>query len=284
MQPQVSHIPTLEGDEIAVYTWPEPQIAPRGLVIMTHCFAEYHLRHSKIARLVRDLGYIVVGYDLYGHNQSTGRSGDLPRLDRNTTDMCTVIDHCHTQYAQLIEQGLPTIVYGVGTSALDAALISANHLRPIAGLVLVVPTFRLMPSKAQQLLLQYVPSALIHRFRFPTLLKGHELSRHPEAADAFDNDPLLVRQMSPRYYFAIERLSASVMQLASQWSTPTLVVCAENDSICDPKATIEFCEHAPQASITTCNLPGAYHHVHDDPDSGVFLQDLKSWLVKTTTE
>lgn len=275
MQPRIVNISTLEGDTIAVYQWPAPEQRVKGVIIISHCFGEYHLRHLVVALWWMRKGYQVFGYDSYGHNKSSGKPGDLPRTDRNTTDMCTVIDHCQTVCEKL---HAPLYLYAVGTSALAAGKIGFNQLRRVDALILVVPAFQLILTRTQSLLAKYAPKILIRHMRFDADMRGDKLAKLPHTAAAFDSDPLVVRRMSALYYMSIEKESAYIRSRAAEWSVPTFVASAGEDKICSSEAIRIFCDIAPRHSVTHCHVPSAYHHLHDDPAREAFFHQLTKWL------
>lgn len=276
MQPRIVNISTLEGDTLAVYQWPEP---PRikGVVVMSHCFGEYHLRHLVVAHWWFRKGYQVFGFDSYGHNQSSGRSGDLPHLDRNTTDMCTVIDYCK-EVSRL--HHVPWCLYAVGTSALSAGKIGYNQLRQIDHLILITPALRLTLNPTQTFFAKFAPKMLIKHMRFDADMRGFKLARLGHVASAFDTDPLIVQKISTLYYQSIVQDSAYMRAKAQDWNISTFVVSAGKDTICAHDAIQTFCDAAPPRMITHCHLPDAFHHTQDDPDRDILFNQLSKWLSK----
>lgn len=276
MQPRTANVNTLEGDTLAVYQWPTPPRA-KGAVIMSHCFGEYHLRHMVVAHWWFRKGYQVFGFDSYGHNQSTGRSGDLPRLERNITDMCTVIDYCK-EVSRL--HHVPWYLYAVGTSALSAGKIGYNQLRQIDNLILIAPTLKLTLNPTQSFLAKFVPKILIKHSRFDVGLRGSKLARLKHVASAFDTDPLVVQKISALYYQSIVLDGTYMRSKAQDWNIPTFVVSAGKDTICSYDAIQAFCEVAPPQMLTHCHLPDAFHHIQDDPDREILFNQLGKWLSK----
>lgn len=275
MQPRIVDISTQEGDTVAVYQWPAPEQRTKGVVIISHCFSEYHLRHLVVALWWFRKGYQVFGYDSYGHNRSSGRQGDLPSKDRNITDMCAVIDYCNTACERL---RVPLYIYAVGTGALSAGKIGFNQLRRLDALILVAPAFQLILNRTQSLLAKYITHLPMKHLRFDADMRGEKLAKLPHTAAAFDSDPLIVRKMSVRYYLSIEQESAYLRSKAAEWSLPTFIVSAGEDRICSSEAIKIFCDIAPLHSVTHCHIPSAYHHLHDDPARETFFHQLTRWL------
>ena len=70
---------------LAMHDWPLPAGWPiRGQVLMVHGLGEHIGHYTELADLLNQWGFAVRGYDQYGHGESSGLRGDLPRDDHLT--------------------------------------------------------------------------------------------------------------------------------------------------------------------------------------------------------
>src|SRR5665647_1062488 len=81
-----------DGDNLAVQDWPAPEgLAPRGVVLLVHGLGEHAGRYDHLAQRLNSWGFAVRGYDQYGHGESDGVRGALPREARLIDDLTDVI-------------------------------------------------------------------------------------------------------------------------------------------------------------------------------------------------
>src|SRR4030095_5816637 len=72
-----------DGNNLAMQDWPLLEgVAPRGVVVLVHGLGEHAGRYDHVARRLNSWGFAVRGYDQYGHGESDGVRGALPRDGR----------------------------------------------------------------------------------------------------------------------------------------------------------------------------------------------------------
>ena len=131
----------------------DPAGDPRGVVLVSHGYAEHLGRHAEVTRALRDAGYTVHLLDCRGHGQSGGKRAHVDRFDEYLSDLELFL-------ARVKEQAGDKPVFLLGHS--HGALIAARYLldkpEAVRGAVLSSPYFRLK--------LQVSPLKIAARRRF----------------------------------------------------------------------------------------------------------------------
>ena len=60
--------------------------APKGVVLVTHGYAEHCGRYHELAGVLVNAGWAVQTYDVRGHGKSPGRRGFIDRFDTYLSD------------------------------------------------------------------------------------------------------------------------------------------------------------------------------------------------------
>src|SRR5688572_21080902 len=71
--------------------WFAPKGKPRGLVVVTHGYAEHAGRYREVANVLARTGAAVVTYDCRGHGKSSGRRGHADHFDQFLDDLDSAI-------------------------------------------------------------------------------------------------------------------------------------------------------------------------------------------------
>ena len=64
-----------------------PAGTPKGVVLVTHGYAEHAGRYRELAHVIVNEGWAVLAYDVRGHGQSPGARGYIDRFDAYLEDL-----------------------------------------------------------------------------------------------------------------------------------------------------------------------------------------------------
>ena len=262
-----------DGDNIALQEWPLHGVTPRGAVVVVHGLGEHAGRYDHVARRLNRWGFMVRGYDQYGHGESDGKRGALPVSARLLDDLTDVIESTRARTAP----GLPLIVLGHSLGGLIAAWHVALGGVPIDGLVLSSPALAIGLSAFQQLLLATLP-----RFA-PNLTVGNGLdpdflSHNPMVVARYRADPSVHDRISGRLARFMADGGPQVIGRAAQWTVPTLLMYAGADHIIDPRGSRAFAAAAPAQVVTAHCFEGLFHEIFNELDSEPVFELLRQWL------
>jgi len=263
-----------DGDNLAVQDWPLPEgLTPRGMVLLVHGLGEHAGRYHHVAEHLNGRGFAVRGYDQYGHGESDGVRGALPREARLVEDLIDVINSTRKRMAG----GEPLILLGHSLGGLVAALLVALDPVPVEGLVLSSPAFAVRLNALQKLLLGTLPQFAPH-FTVGNGLDPKYLSHDPAVVAAYRADRRVHDRLSARLGAFIAETGPKLVGHAPQWKVPTLLMYAGDDRLIDPAGSRAFAANAPKDVVSAHCFPHMFHEIFNEPDKQAAFDTLTQWL------
>lgn len=263
-----------EGDNLAMQDWPVPAgVGGRGTVLLVHGLGEHAGRYEPLARRLNSWGYAVRGYDQYGHGESDGVRGALPREARLIDDLADVIGSTRKR----MQNGAPLILLGHSMGGLIAALTVALDRAAVDGLVLSSPALAARLNPFQKVLLATLPHVAPH-FTVGNGLKPDFMSHDPAVVAAYRADPRVHDRVSARLAAFIAGMGPKVVVRAGIWKVPTLLIYAGQDKLVDPAGSRAFAAGAPKQVVTSRCFDTLYHEIFNEPGNDAVFQTLKQWL------
>jgi alpha-beta hydrolase superfamily lysophospholipase len=263
-----------DGENIAMQDWPLPEgLALRGMVVVVHGLGEHAGRHDALAKRLNSWGFAVRGYDQYGHGESGGGRGTLPKSTRLLEDLGDIIDSTRLR----MPAGAPLILLGHSLGGLVAGRFVPQAVRRVEGLVMSSPALDPGLSPVQKLLLATLPHVV------PNLAVGNGLdpaflSHDPDVVEAYRRDPLVHDRVSGRMGKFIADAATATVASAPKWTVPTLLLYAGDDRIVDPAGSRAFAAAAPPAVVNTVAFEGLYHELFNEIDPEPVYLALRRWL------
>lgn len=263
-----------DGENLIVQEWPLPHaLAQRGTVILVHGLGEHAGRYDALACRLNDWGFVVRGYDQYGHGESGGVRGGLPRDERLLDDLADIVDSTRHR----MDPGTPLLLLGHSLGGLVAARFVALRMRPVDGLILSSPALNPGLSGFQKLLLAILPR-LVPNLRVGNGLQPQYLSHSLEVVSAYLADPLVHDRISARLARFIASAGAAVLAAAPHWTLPTLLLYAGDDRLVDPQGSRDFAAAAPQVVVRSQCFDTLYHEIFNERDTRPVYAALHAWI------
>jgi alpha-beta hydrolase superfamily lysophospholipase len=263
-----------DGDNLAVQDWPLPEgIALRGVVLLVHGLGEHAGRYDHVARLLNRWGFAVRGYDQYGHGESGGVRGALPKSSRLVDDLADLVESTRIR----MDDGVPLILLGHSLGGLVASCFVAQTRLAVDGLVLSSPALDPGLNAFQRLLLAIIPRVS------PNLTVGNGLdadfiSHDPGVVAAYRADPRVHDRISGRLARFIADAGPWVISRAAQWKVPTLLLYAGADHLVNPRGARAFAAAAPADVVTTRCFDELFHELFNELDAQPVFDELRQWL------
>lgn len=256
-----------DGARLAVYDW--KAISPRGTVIVVHGLGEHALRYTHVAAWFVAHGYAVRAYDQFGHGHSDGARGGLDRR----LQLC---DHL-AQLAAGTETHGRLLVFGHSMGGLVTASAVARDLLSPDLLLLSAPALAIDTLPWQRFALAVLPR-LLPNLRLGNGLDAQYLSHDPAVVERYRKDPLVHDRISARLAAFIASEGDFVVQAASFWSIPTLLLYAGGDRLVAPRGSRAFSEVAPEDTVRTHCFADFHHEIFNEPDNALVFDALAAWL------
>ncbi len=207
-----------------------PAGTPRGVVVITHGYAEHCGRYREVAHVIVRAGFAALSYDVRGHGQSPGPRGFIERFETYLDDLAAMVaagralaggpvvllGHSHG--------GLITLraLAGEAPPAVTTAIVSSPYL----GLRLVVPGYKK--------LLAMIASRVAPRFAQPASLRPEDLTTDVEKQAERRADTRCFDTATARWFTESSAAQAFVAERASRIAVPTTWLVGADDPIADP--------------------------------------------------
>jgi len=267
--------------------WSKPGMeSARGTVLIVHGLGEHIGRYEALAAKLNSWGWHVVGHDQRGHGASGGPRGDIGAQDSLLKDLAAVIDELRGD-AQL--SAGPLVLLGHSMGGLVAARFVAGGLsvsnggvmptwfRTVDALVLSSPALDPGLSAFQRALLA-ATLPLVPHLAVGNGLKPAWISRDANVVAAYKNDPLVHDRITPTLARMIAATGAEVVEHASEWMVPTLLMWAGSDRCVDPRGSQAFADEAPEAVVQCQMFERLYHEIFNEPEREQVYARLQAWL------
>jgi alpha-beta hydrolase superfamily lysophospholipase len=246
---------------------------PKAALQLVHGIGEHSGRYDHVGRFYAERGYDVACFDNRGFGSSGGRRGHIDSFS-------TFLDDIEPRLAERRELGVPVILYGHSLGG----LIVLNYLlddRPKPDLaVLSAPALN-----AEVVLWKRLAAPILGRLA-PTMFfaedsDGTGLSRDPEVASAYVNDPLVILGGTASIGHQVFEAMKSARARLSTLSVPTYVFHGDADPIVPHSASEPL---ADLDVVTYKTWPGLRHECHNEPEQNEVMADTIAWLDQRLAE
>ena len=252
-----------------------PDGTPRGVVVVSHGYAEHCGRYREWAEHLASRGLAAVGLDHRGHGTSEGPRGHCRDFEEYVADVRTLVGMAEEWWP-----GTPRLLFGHSMGGLIAFLYLLRHGDTVRAGALSSPAFALPPQGPRwQLALVGLLARIVPRFGFTTALEPDALARDPEVGRAYVADPLVHRRATAAFARAFTRAQAYALAEAPRVVTPVLILQAEADRLVSPSGATAIgarlrCTHEVEL------LPGYYHELLNEPveERARVLELLDRWF------
>jgi alpha-beta hydrolase superfamily lysophospholipase len=256
----MSFFQSRDGTQIHERVWPADGNA-RAVVVIAHGYGEHIARYDQTAKDLARGGFSVRGIDFRGHGQSGGVRGHIVRFS-------DYIDDLEAEVTRARGENLPLFVLGHSNGALIASHFVVRFPELLTGLVLTSPFFKLaLPVAGAKLWAAKIASRLLPKLPIPSGLKGADVSRDPDVARVYDNDPLNNKNATARWATETLAAQAAIVEQAEKIQLPVLLVAGAADKIAAANQSQVVFDRLGSTDKTLRMLAGQYHEVLNElPD------------------
>ncbi|HVK86136.1 MAG TPA: lysophospholipase [Kofleriaceae bacterium] len=264
--------PTIGGLYAETFT---PAGTPRGVVVITHGYAEHCGRYREVAHVIVNAGWAALSYDVRGHGKSPGERGYIDRFDTYLTDFAAV----QTAARALAPEGAPMILLGHSHGSLitlralasmspPANIKAAVVSSPFLGLKLVVPGYKKVLAR--------VASRVAPKLAQPNSLRVEDLTSDKQKQSERLADKLCFEIATSRWFTEASAAQDYVYEHASRITVPTTWLVGGADPIADPARSRSVADKVPGA--TYHDLVGLKHEVFNEVERGKVFAKLSHVL------
>jgi acylglycerol lipase len=250
-----------------------PEEKPKAAIALIHGLGEHSGRYAHVAEVLTASGYSLTAFDLQGHGKSGGIRGHAPSYDVLVEDVTQNLNLAREHFP-----GVPVFLYGhsLGGNLCLYYCLSNNGLK---GAIATSPIFETAtPPPPVKLAIGKMLYNLIPTLTMDSGLDRQGLARDPEVAKKYSSDALVHGKISAR--LALDMLTSGklLLEKASDFSIPMLVMQGSADRIVSPRATRMFAQTTSLSKITYKEWDGFYHELHNEPEKLEVLKFMVDWL------
>jgi alpha-beta hydrolase superfamily lysophospholipase len=263
-----THGPTLH------YYAVTPDGAPRAMVALLHGYADHGKRYEHVADVWAERGIATVAIDLRGHGKSEGKRGHCQAFDEYLADAGEL-----SRLAQERGGGTPAFLFGHSFGGLVAATAAIEHPAPWRGLILSAPYFGLaMDVPAVKVVAGKVASRLVPALSLPTGLRGADMTHDQERARAYDEDPLVFKNATSRWFTESSTAQERVVARAPALTMPLYLVMGGQDRVAKLSQARAFFDAAASRDKTWDERPALFHEVLNEPEWRAIATRIAEWI------
>lgn len=247
-----------------------PAGTPKGVVVVTHGYAEHCGRYHEVAHVLVKAGWAVLTYDVRGHGKSPGPRGYIDRFDIYAMDLHAMIAAART----LAPDGAPLVLLGHSHGSLITlyALASDNPPKvtsaivssPYLGIKLAVPAWKKLLAR--------VASRIAPKLNQPNGIKAEHLTDDMAKRAEHDADTLNFDTASARWFVESTDAQEYVAAHADRIGVPTTWLVAANDPLANPAQSRAVANKVKGA--TYHDLAGMKHEVFNEVERGKVFAEL----------
>lgn len=254
-----------------------------GTVVVSHGLGEHSGRYRRLAVELNRSGFSVYALDHVGHGLSTGRRGHVDDFARYSTHL-----HDFVRLVRRDNPGRPVHLLGHSMGGLIACGC-VHRFGDVDSLLLSAPAFQgsAEPTGLElsliRMLGRWLPSLPL-----PNRVNPSWLSHDVEAVDAYRQDPLVHRRITPAWFLAFLRERKMLLAAAGEITAPCLMLLPRGDRIVDSTVSERFFESLGSPEKTLHGVAGAYHELLNEPDHGSeavnqILEHLRQYAPTTSS-
>lgn len=246
------------------------------VVVILHGYGDHSGRYNEVAEFLVARGMAVLAYDALGHGHSPGQRGYIAAFDQYVGHAIEFIAKAQREFP-----GHPLVLLGHSNGGLVALRAVQRGLTGLAALVLSSPVVQLHSSRrpVPDVVAKWL-SKLLPRLPLPTGLRPEDVTHDQSWIDRTRNDRLCLRTATPRWYWEARLAGQRVIADASKVQIPTLVICAEADTIAVPQAMMDLVEAFPHRNKELWVRPGAFHEPLNETCRVSLFDSLAAWIEK----
>ncbi|MDB4953205.1 MAG: alpha/beta hydrolase fold protein [Myxococcales bacterium] len=239
-----------------------PKETPRGVVLITHGYAEHCGRYREVAHVIVNAGWAALAYDVRGHGQSPGERGFIDHFETYVDDFTAALAAAR----KLVPPNAPTVLLGHSHGSLiTLRALCGDHPPQVAAAVLASPFLGLrLAVPRHKKLLAKVASRLAPKFAQANQLRVEDLT-HDKAKQAERlADKLCFDVATARWFTESMAAQDYVAQHAERIKVPTTWLVGGADSIADPGQSRRVAGRISGAQYH--DLAGLNHEVFNEVD------------------
>jgi alpha-beta hydrolase superfamily lysophospholipase len=252
-----------------------PSAGAKAVLGIIHGYADHGARYRHVMGALAEHGIGSIAIDLRGHGRALGPRGFCCRFDEFLDDA--------RELRRLVDErarGVPKFLFGHSFGGLVATSSVLESPGPFKGLVLSAPFFGLaLEVPSVKVLAGKVASRLYPKLGLPSGLEGKDMTHDAERARAYDEDPLVFKNATARWFTETVGAQDRALENASRLTLPLYVAFGTGDKVASINAAKRIFAAAGSADKTWDAREGLYHEVLNEPSWKDLVESIARWVI-----
>lgn len=238
-----------------------PAGAAKGIVVVTHGYAEHCGRYHEVANVIAQAGWAALTYDVRGHGKSPGARGFIASFHEYTDDLRAVMKVAR----ELVPAPAPLVLLGHSHGSLITLRAACEGVPEAKALIVSSPYLALrLKVPGWQKALARVASKLAPKLAQPNGIKADQLTHDMAMRAAHDADPLNFAIATPRWFVESTGAQKYVAENAHRIQLPSTWIVGADDPLTDPDVSKRVA--GTMTKVDYHELPGFLHEVFNEVD------------------
>lgn len=265
-----------DGLSLYFQSWQTEQ-NQKGVICLVHGLGEHCGRYEHWATLLNQAGYSVLTYDLRGHGKSGGIRGHISSFNEYLNDTDLLLKEAEARFP-----GSPHFLYGHSLGALILSNYVLLRKPQLTGVIITaLSTKTALQEQKGKIILAKVLGSIAPKIAMNSGLDPLTISRDLVVVSKYKSDPMVHSQVSLGFGKSSIDAIEWIIQHASEWTLPVLIMHGEKDSLGYVEGSREFASKI-KGDCTLKIWPGLFHEVHNEPEKEEVFEFLLKWLDEHT--
>ncbi len=246
-------------------------------LVIAHGLGEHSGRYSHVIDRIANMGISVWALDHRGHGQSAGKRGHIDSMDQYRNDFKKMVDIAKSD----MPAGIKFLLLGHSMGGLIVLNFVETHTNIADGVIASSPALNpgmkvpVVKGTVAKILSRIRPS-----LTFDNELDSSFLSHDPHIVEAYNNDPLVHRNITARWFTEFLSAMENTRLSAARIKIPVLMQVAGDDRLVHAATSKHFFESLTTKDKTLCFYDHLYHEIYNERngDREKVLKDLENWL------
>jgi lysophospholipase len=267
-----------DGTELFTRLVRPPQ--PLAVVGIVHGYGDHSGCYTELMERLAAAGFEAHAVDLRGHGHSSGRRGFARRWTDFLDDLEAFVGRLRRAAGgQLHSEARPLFLLGQSHGALLLTHAALHGLADIRGMVFTSPYLRFtLTVPAWKLSVGRLIASVAPGFPMPTDIRVEMLTADPVILGLARSDPLMLRIVTPGWFFAAQRAQLEALARAPDFRLPVLVVQGGRDPITCPATTEAFFQRLGSEDKTYRCFPDMRHETLREVGRQEVAETIVDWL------
>lgn len=246
----------------------------KGIVIISHGYAEHSGYYLGLIQFLVEHGYGVYALDHRGHGHSEEERGHLEQFEFFLEDLDAVVDFIREKHPML-----PVYMFGHSLGGLIAFHYGLRYPEKLDGQIFTGAAVgkpagtELIPDFLFEFLNKY-----FHRYKIYQVL-SQRATRNLEVQKTSKADPLLLQYATVGFYYEfIYRGVNAAKKKAGNYRLPCLFLHGRADRIIPYQSSAYIFERISSEEKELKFYDGLYHELIQEPEREIVLRDILNWL------